>query len=182
MTGFENCVVIKPWGREYQVFDNGCASVWMLCIKPGQGTSVHCHFGKTARFVAVEGEAMVRTNSILHRLKFPDWANVEPYEFHAVGNPGDRDLWLVEIENPSDKADLFRLRDKYGRGQGYESGDSLIRDDLSRFDHFMLEEGFPYEEHRRSHFQISGGFLRIEQLGGKRFSQMIYDSKSAEAA
>ncbi len=182
MTGFENCVVLKPWGHEFQIFDNGRASVWMLCIKPGQGTSVHCHFGKTAGFLPVEGEAIVRTNADLRRLRFPEWAAVDRYEFHAVGNSGNRDLWLIEIEAPSDKADLFRLRDAYGRGQGYEGGNHVVRDDLSRFGHFMLTEGFEYEEHRRVFFQIGGGYLHIERLGGERFSQMIYDSKSAEAA
>jgi mannose-6-phosphate isomerase-like protein (cupin superfamily) len=138
MTGFENCVVLKPWGHEFQVFDNGRASVWMLCIKPGQGTSVHCHFGKTARFVPLVGTAIVRTNVEVHRLMFPDSVAVDRYEFHAVGNGGDTDLWLIEIERPSQKADLFRLRDNYGRGQGYEGGDSIVRDGLDKFGYFSL--------------------------------------------
>lgn len=138
MTGFENCVVLKPWGHEFQVFDNGRASVWMLCIKPGQGTSVHCHFGKTARFVPLAGTAIVRTNTAINLLEYPESHSVARYEFHAVGNGGESDLWLIEIERPSDKADLFRLRDAYGRGQGYEGGASLVRDRLDRFGYFSL--------------------------------------------
>ncbi len=138
MTGFENCVVLKPWGHEFQIFDNGRASVWMLCIKPGQGTSVHCHFGKDARFIPLAGDAIVRTNSAINHLSYPESCAVERYEFHAVGNGGASDLWLIEIERPSDKADLFRLRDKYGRGQGYEGGDSIVDWGLHRFGHFSL--------------------------------------------
>ena len=139
MTGFENCVVLKPWGHEFQVFDNGRVSIWMLNIKPGHGTSVHCHFGKRARFVPIGGTAIVRTNENLHRVEFPQTVMVDRYEFHAVGNGGDGPLWLIEIETPSDKADLFRLRDTYGRGQGYEGGDNIVRNNIGRFGYFSLQ-------------------------------------------
>ena len=143
MTGFEDCVVLKPWGHEFQVFDDAKCSVWMLHIKPGHGTSVHCHFGKRARFVPLVGTAVVRTNTDIHRLTFPRSVAVERCEFHAVGNGGAEPLKLIEIESPSDKADLFRLRDGYGRGQGYEGGASLVRDDLARFGHFALHPNEP---------------------------------------
>ncbi len=85
----------------------------------------------------------MRTGSGVHSLTFPKSRAVDRYEFHAVGNGGEDDLSLIEIESPSDKADLFRLRDAYGRGQGYEGGVSLVRDDLARFDHFTLQPNGP---------------------------------------
>ncbi len=166
MTGFENCVVLKPWGHEFQVFDNGRVSIWMLCIKPGHGTSVHCHFGKRARFIPLSGKAIVRTNDFVHHLWFPQMKMVNKYEFHAVGNGGDSDLALIEIETPSDKADLFRLRDGYGRGQGYEGGTNIVRDGLDRFGYFSLQPAglFVNQYGRRLQVSADGSGLHIDNI------------------
>lgn len=135
---YANCVVMKPWGYEFQIFDNGNCSIWLLYIKPGHGTSVHCHFSKSAMFVPLIGSVGCHSNGGTKVLNFPASAEADKYEFHSVGNAGDGDLYLLEIERPSDKGDLFRLRDGYGRSQGYEGGDSIMRVDLGRFDHFTL--------------------------------------------
>ncbi len=186
MTEFENCVVLKPWGREFQVFDNGLCSVWMLCINPGQGTSVHCHFSKTARFVPLAGTAVVRTNTDIWRLTFPQSVAVDRYEFHAVGNGGADDLWLIEIERPSGKNDLFRLRDSYGRSQGYESGDSIVRDELGRFGHFTLSSGFSVDGFHTQNGKIGCRLAVSEdqlmmQVGNKFYSISGVDSISEAA-
>lgn len=166
MTGFENCVVLKPWGHEFQLFDNGKVSIWMLNIKLRQGTSVHCHFGKRAQFIPISGAAVVRTNERLHRISFPQTVMVERYAFHAVGNGGDDDLALIEIETPSDKADLFRLRDNYGRGQGYEGGDNIVRDNLDRYGYFSLEPaGLIVNQYgRRMQVRPDGCGITIDQI------------------
>lgn len=166
MTGFENCVVKKPWGTEFQLFDNGKISIWMLHIKPGQGTSVHCHFGKQAQFIPVSGTVIVRTNERTRRMSFPLTAMVERYEFHAVGNGGESDLALIEIETPSDKSDLFRLRDNYGRGQGYEGGDQIVRDGLDRYGYFSLEPaGLIVNQYgRRMQVHPDGCGITIDQM------------------
>lgn len=185
-TGFENCVVLKPWGFEFQVFDNGRASVWMLCIKPGQGTSVHCHFGKSARFVPLAGTVVVRTNEEVRSLTFPHSAEVQRYEFHAVGNPGAEDLWLIEIESPSNKDDLFRLRDKYGRGQGYERGGSIQRIHLVDFRHFQLSDGGPAIHFARHAISVSEGRLLIAGEDGPAWHptawHLLFDPQSATEA
>lgn len=183
MTGFENCVVLKPWGHEFQVFDNGRSSVWMLCIKPGQGTSVHCHFGKNALFVPLAGTSIVRTNADVHRLTFPAAIDVDRYVFHAVGNGGDDDLWMIEVETPSDKHDLFRLRDSYGRPQGYEGGDSIAREGLARFGHFeMTADGCITRFQRRTITICPSGMLGIEGDGHYALHRLFLANVTTEAA
>lgn len=125
------------------MFDNGRASVWLLNINPGQGTSIHCHYGKRATFVPLVGIIGCRTNDGMRHLTFPDVMTVDRYEFHSVGNPIHADATLLEIETPSDKSDLMRLRDNYGRsGRGYESGDSIVRERLQHYGHFTLPGWF----------------------------------------
>ena len=43
---YRNLIVKKPWGYEYLLFENDYVAVWILHLKKGQATSVHCHPGK----------------------------------------------------------------------------------------------------------------------------------------
>jgi mannose-6-phosphate isomerase-like protein (cupin superfamily) len=165
---YENCVVLKPWGYEFKLFDNGKISIWMLNIEPGQGTSVHCHFSKCARFIPIAGVVVVRTNEGVHRMVCPQSFTVDRYEFHAVGNGGDEPLSLIEVETSSDKGDLFRLRDRYGRGQGYEGGDNIVREGLEKYGHFTLEPDVPVI-HRGYRLSVDhDGLLAINIPGSRK--------------
>jgi mannose-6-phosphate isomerase-like protein (cupin superfamily) len=130
-------VVLKPWGYEFQVYDNGTWSIWMLCINPGQGTSIHCHATKKAIFIPLSGQLSCKVQEGIFDLNFPESMEVEEYSFHAVRNNTESDILLLEAETPSDKADLFRLNDRYGRGQGYER--DVVRGDLDKYGHFLLD-------------------------------------------
>jgi mannose-6-phosphate isomerase-like protein (cupin superfamily) len=147
---YANCVVLKPWGYEFQVYDDGVWSIWMLCIKPGQGTSIHCHTTKKAVFIPLEGQLSCKIQEGEIDLNFPESMEVDRYCFHSVRNNTNKHIYLLEAETPSQKVDLIRLNDKYGRvGQGYER--DVIREDLSIYDHFSLKSG---ASHRWRDFAI----------------------------
>lgn len=158
---FDNCVVLKPWGHEFQVFDNGLTSVWMLRITPGNGTSVHCHTGKSALFLPLLGEVTCRRNGEIKELIWPASALAERYEMHSVWNRGEEDLYLIEVEKPSDKHDLFRLRDSYDRGQGYEGGSNIVREGLAQFEHFAIDKEQPHAKFRYYNFLLEAGHIHI---------------------
>ena len=40
---YSKVVVNKPWGYEYLIYQNEYAAVWILFIKEGFKTSMHCH-------------------------------------------------------------------------------------------------------------------------------------------
>jgi len=137
---YSDCVVLKPWGFEFQVFDNGACCIWLLHIRANQGTSIHCHINKQATFVPLLGQLTCRTNFGRSDLSFPASMSVDKCEFHSVGNETADGIFLLEIERPSNKDDLFRLRDSYGRSQGYEGGDNIVRSDIDLFGHFTFSE------------------------------------------
>ena len=43
---YSKVVVKKPWGYEYLIFSNEEIAVWILYLKAGAQTSMHCHPSK----------------------------------------------------------------------------------------------------------------------------------------
>ena len=60
-TDYSRAVVRKPWGYEYLIFSGPTVAVWVLHIKKGAQTSMHCHPGKTTSLVVLDGEAQCST-------------------------------------------------------------------------------------------------------------------------
>ena len=48
--------VTKPWGYEYLAYENDNVGVWILHIKEGESTSMHCHPNKDTGLIVLEGE------------------------------------------------------------------------------------------------------------------------------
>ena len=118
-------VVIKPWGYEFEVFDNRRCSIWMACLRPGQSVSMHCHQTKSAMFLPLSEGVTFKT--LLQERALASAICVEPGVFHSQENHSDKDAYFLEYEWPSDKADLVRLYDRYGREtKGYEGVDSMV--------------------------------------------------------
>lgn len=106
-------IVRKPWGYEYEVSDDGFASVWYLHIKAENATSRHYHRIKRVMLVVLTGHVQLDYQSVSVYLRAGDYFIVEPgmeHRTHAL-----QDSWLMEIEKPSDKTDLVRIVDLYGR-------------------------------------------------------------------
>lgn len=123
---YNEVVVMKPWGYEFQVFNNGLVSIWLLCIKPAQETSMHCHPNKKSSFIPLVGELTFHTLSSIENYRWPDTITCEKGAFHAQSNEGDKSIAFLEVETPVNKTDIVRLRDRYGRAQnGYEGIDHM---------------------------------------------------------
>ena len=113
MVNHKTVVVRKPWGYEYLAYENEHVALWILHIRAGERTSLHCHPTKSTGLVVVSGTAESRIitapgKQMIRRGLF--------HQTHAI-----TDTIMFEIETPVDKNDLVRLTDNYGRtATGYE--------------------------------------------------------------
>ena len=121
---YSKVVVKKPWGYEYLIFANEEIAVWILYLKAGAQTSMHCHPGKKTSLVVLEGT--VACSSLAGRLerRAGEGLLIDRGVFHQTTTVSDAGAFVMEIETPVNKRDLVRLKDKYGReGKGYETED-----------------------------------------------------------
>ena len=106
--------VTKPWGYEYLAYENDNVGVWILHIKDGESTSMHCHPNKDTGLIVLEGEVDISFLNDTHRKKDFDKTMIRKGLFHS-SKAVNGDAVLLEIESPKDKEDLVRLYDSYGR-------------------------------------------------------------------
>ena len=123
---YDNRVVIKPWGEEYNIFRNKKKiAITYLKINKGFSTSLHCHPKKKTGFLILKGTAEVQIGIYKKNIKKYSTMSIlvlRPGLFHRITAGKKSNLFALEIENPYSKNDLIRMRDKYGRSKkGYES-------------------------------------------------------------
>lgn len=123
---YSKVVVRKPWGYEYLIFQNELAAVWILHIKQGYQTSLHCHPRKKTSITILSGEAICSTLEDEYIRHAGDVLLVGEGVFHRTTAISEEGAFLMEIESPVNKRDLVRYRDDYGREKlGYETVDQM---------------------------------------------------------
>lgn len=136
---YKNLVVKKPWGYEYLLFENDFVAIWVLHLKKGHGTSMHCHPLKKTSLVVLSGIAQSSTLSGWFDLTVLDGLFIENGVFHTT-KALSNEVFVMEIETPPNKKDLVRLKDSYGReGKGYE-GTDMMSQELHKFKHVFFEK------------------------------------------
>ncbi len=156
---YRDMVVIKPWGYEFLVFENNLVAVWLLYIKKGFSTSMHCHPKKKTSLILLSGNAMNIT--FLHRryLRGGDAILIEKEVFHSTKSLSDDGVFLLEIETPPNKTDLVRLEDRYGRElSGYEGITEMQTQNLEDFNYFYFEEPDSYKKYNHDNGKFSVTF------------------------
>ena len=119
---YSKVVVKKPWGYEYLLFANDLIAVWVLYLKKGAQTSMHCHPNKKTSLIVLEGEGACATLIGEIRRQAGEGLLIDKGVFHQTTTLSETGAFVMEIETPVNKRDLVRLKDKYGRaGQGYET-------------------------------------------------------------
>jgi len=84
---FHGLVVNKPWGYEYLMFQNPNISIWMLYIKKGYSTSMHCHPKKKTSLLLILGQAVCSTLKENFPLKEKEGLILEKGVFHTTEGP-----------------------------------------------------------------------------------------------
>ncbi len=126
---YSKVVVTKPWGYEYLWYQNASVAVWMLYLKPGHATSLHCHLRKRTSLIVVAGQVVCSTLENRNKLASLDAMVLEPCVFHTTEAISDDGVFVIEVETPPLKGDLVRLKDRFGRaGTGYESATHYATD------------------------------------------------------
>ncbi|MFC1496784.1 thiamine pyrophosphate-binding protein, partial [Candidatus Margulisiibacteriota bacterium] len=119
---FSKAVVKKPWGYEYLIFDNNQVAVWVLFIRQGHATSIHCHPGKKTSIIVLSGKVHCSTLEKKVLRQSGEGILVGRGVFHRTTALSEGGAYVMEIETPVNKRDLVRYKDKYGREkQGYEN-------------------------------------------------------------
>ena len=119
MVNHKTVVVRKPWGYEYRAYENEHVALWILHIRAGERTSLHCHPTKSTGLVVVSGTAEINFIADSRIITAPGKQMIRRGLFHQTH--AITDTIMFEIETPVDKNDLVRLTDNYGRtATGYE--------------------------------------------------------------
>jgi quercetin dioxygenase-like cupin family protein len=147
---YSKVVVRKPWGYEYLIFQNAFAAIWILHIKKGYQTSLHCHPHKKTSITILAGAAICSTldNELIRHPG--DVLLVGEGVFHRTTAVSDEGAFVMEIENPVNKRDLVRYRDDYGREKmGYENVDNMTLN-LQNYNYTsFIDQGVYYNVKKR---------------------------------
>lgn len=166
---YRNIVVKKPWGYEYLLFENDFVAIWILHIKNGASTSVHCHPNKKTSLIVLSGKVLSSTLSGWFDLNTMDGLILENGVFHtskAVSN----DVFIMEIETPPNKKDLVRLKDSYGReNEGYE-GKNKMTDKIDKYKHIYFNDDDIIKSEKKS---IRNAILQMSYCGSNILNQEI---------
>lgn len=124
---YQNVIVNKPWGYEYLMYDNGEVSLWHLFIRHGERTSLHCHPHKKTGIILLSGEAQVSFLNDARPLSPFSKLMIREGLFHSTMAVSKEGIVVMETETPSDKTNLVRLDDEYGRQEKpYEGSEAVV--------------------------------------------------------
>lgn len=156
---YQNVLVKKPWGCEYRVYDNGLVSLWHLLIRSGERTSMHCHPSKKTGIILLSGEAVVSFLNDSRSIRSLSKLMIREGLFHSTAALSPEGVVVLETETPSDKANLVRLEDEYGRQEKpYEGSEAVspLSENCVRLSH--------PQEGRVSRTPLAGCTLSMEKL------------------
>ncbi len=137
---FTGLVVNKPWGYEYLMFQSPDISIWMLYIKKGFSTSMHCHPRKKTSLLLILGEAVCSTLNEKIEVKEKEGLILEKGVFHTTEAISENGAFVMEIETPVDKTDLVRLKDRYQRETRGYTARKNITDKTYNYHYQFIED------------------------------------------
>ena len=109
--------VYRPWGRYDSVDAGNGYQVKRITVNPGAKLSVQMHNHRAEHWIVVSGMARV-TNGDQNFLLLENQSTYIPIgEIHALENPGELPLEIIEVQTGSyfGEDDIIRFEDRYGR-------------------------------------------------------------------
>jgi hypothetical protein len=169
---YSGLVIQKPWGYEYQLFANEQVAIWILCIRCGYETSMHCHRKKRTSLVVLGGRVRCSTLRTSCEKQIGGGLALEEGVFHQTRCLSEGEAFVMEVETPPDKHDLVRLCDRYGRaGTGYETS-ATHATNLQDYSYLSLEDSNAGPHHIGK--RLGGCTLSLVHLNTRReLSQLL---------
>ena len=112
--------VYRPWGK-YDSVDRGARyQVKRITVNPGAKLSVQMHHHRAEHWVVVSGSAKVTDGDKTFLLSENESTYIPIGVIHALENPGNVPLEIIEIQSGSylGEDDIVRISDIYGREAG----------------------------------------------------------------
>lgn len=109
--------VYRPWGV-YDSIDNGERyQVKRITVKPGAKLSVQMHHHRAEHWIVVSGTAQITNGDKTYLLTENQSTYIPIGQVHALENPGQIPLELIEVQSGSylGEDDIVRFEDRYGR-------------------------------------------------------------------
>lgn len=132
---YKGIVVNKPWGYEYLMFENQHTAVWIMYLKKGHATSMHCHPNKKSSLIVLSGKIVLSSLEGWHELKKGGSAIIDEAVFHSSKAISRKGALVMEIESPPNKKDLARLKDDYGREKLEYEGEEMMNKNVSEYEY-----------------------------------------------
>ncbi|HCG94246.1 MAG TPA: mannose-1-phosphate guanylyltransferase/mannose-6-phosphate isomerase [Halieaceae bacterium] len=109
--------VYRPWGKYDSVDQNSRYQVKRITVKPGAKLSVQMHHHRAEHWVVVAGTAKVTNGDKTLLLTENESTYIPIGVVHALENPGQIPLEIIEIQSGSylGEDDIVRFADRYGR-------------------------------------------------------------------
>ncbi len=171
---YSKVLIQKPWGHEYLLYRTPDVAVWMLNIKHGYKTSLHCHPNKKTSLAVLSGVAECSTLQGAHTLKAGDGFLIDTGVFHSTAAVSPEGIMVIETETPTNKKNLVRAFDAYGRaGQGYEN--SSCYTELDGTVHCNFHTNSYSMSRRAGEFELAVAQYKTSQEFESRFYAMPAD-------
>ena len=109
--------VYRPWGSYDSIDSDDGFQVKRLTVKPKQKLSVQKHYHRSEHWVVVSGTALVHYGNKSHELNVNESTYHDKEVVHALENPGNKPLVLIEVQigDYLGEDDIVRYEDIYGR-------------------------------------------------------------------
>jgi len=111
----------RPWGN-YTVLSDDASDhkVKRLVVHPGKRLSYQRHAKRAEHWFIVAGTATVTLDGVVHLVPAGESIDIPLESAHRVGNEGDTDVVLIEVQRGSyfGEDDIVRLEDDFGRVEG----------------------------------------------------------------
>ena len=109
--------VYQPWGKYDSVDQDDRYQVKRITVNPGAKLSIQKHYHRAEHWAVVFGAALVTNNGKTFTLHENESTHIPISAIHALENPHDVPLEIVEIQSGSYLGEdyIVRLSDWYGR-------------------------------------------------------------------
>ena len=109
--------IYRPWGKFDSIDRGDRYQVKRITVKPGAKLSVQKHKYRSEHWIVVSGTAKVTKGDDTFLLNVDESTYIPLGTIHALENPADVDLELIEVQTGSylGEDDIVRIEDVYGR-------------------------------------------------------------------